>query len=318
MKNLGMNIAGLVIMGIFATNVAGQMLDSAPMVTGGTAVGSAAPGLKAGMVTMHVEDMDAEPVKGAPFCGTITTEHMQSFSDGNRIHTTENSTLCRDSEGRTRREASLNLLGAATQTSAPKLITITDPVAGFRYTLDSESKIAHRMPITLPLNAKIGMGREAGTTSMQAKGEGVMFYQHVGTGGPNMVMNSDVFFKKGGQPSDEPAPATEKLGDETIDGIHATGTRITTTIPVGKMGNEQPILVTSERWYSPELKVTVMTKHNDPWAGELKTQLTNVNTSEPDLALFLVPNDYKVVNEKPGQFVIQKQLMAPPLPAMTQ
>src|SRR5258708_7678047 len=97
-----------------------------------------------------------------------------------------------------------------------------------------------------------------------------------------------------------------------VEGVHATGPRITTTMAAGKMGNEQPILVTSERWYSPELKATVMTKHNDPWSGELKTQFTNVNTSEPDSSLFSVPGDYKVVDDKGGQLTIQKRLLAPP------
>lgn len=109
-----------------------------------------------------------------------------------------------------------------------------------------------------------------------------------------------------------PEANSENLGDQTFDGIHATGTRMTTTIPAGKMGNEQPILVTSERWYSPELKATIMTKHNDPWAGELKTQFTNVNTAEPDASLFAVPSDYKIVEEQGGPFTIK---LKPPAPA---
>ena len=48
-----------------------------------------------------------------------------------------------------------------------------------------------------------------------------------------------------------PRPTNENLGDQTINGIHATGTRITITIPSGKTGNDKPIVVTSERWYSP-------------------------------------------------------------------
>jgi hypothetical protein len=258
------------------------------------------------MATFHVEEkMDVEPVKGAPFCATVTTEHTQNFADGNRIHTSDNSSLCRDSEGRTRREATLNLMGAAAQTDAPKLITIVDPVAGLRYTLDSENKIAHK---TTP-GAEVKM---SGTGAPVGQGGQVIFYQRVGTGGPNMVLNDNVFFKKSMQTSDEPAPSTENLGDQTINGIHANGTRITTTIPAGKMGNEQPIVVTSERWYSPELRATVMTKHDDPWGGELKTQFTNVNTSEPDASWFQVPPDYKVVDEKAGPFVIEKHMLAPP------
>ncbi|HEX3103338.1 MAG TPA: hypothetical protein VHQ22_02740 [Terriglobales bacterium] len=312
MRHLRMISFAIVVLAVCAASMSAQGPGSAPVVTGDIAMGPAPLGPKAGVVTMHVEDMDAEPVKGAPFCGTITTEHTQTFSDGNRIHTTENSTLCRDGAGRTRREASLNLLGAATQSSAAKLITIMDPIAGFRYMLDSESKIAHKMPIPSSLSTRTGIGNEAGTVAVR-RSEGVMLYQRVGTAGPNMVMNNDVFFKKAGR-QDGPAPATENLGDETIDGIHATGTRITTTIPAGEMGNEQPIAVVSERWYSPELKVTIMTKHTDPWAGELKTQLTNVNTSEPDPSLFLVPSDYKVVSDKVGQFFIQKRLMTPAPP----
>ena len=84
------------------------------------------------------------------------------------------------------------------------------------------------------------------------------------------------------------------------------------TIPSGQMGNEQPILVTSERWYSPELKAAVMTKHNDPWAGELKTQFTSVNTAEPDPSLFTIPSDYKIVDDKEGPFTIKLPPPAPP------
>ena len=266
-------------------------------------------GAKAGMVTMRVEDMDVEPVKGTPFCATVTTEHTQVFADGNRIHTNDSSTVCRDGEGRTRREASLNLLGAAAQGPAPKLITIVDPVAGYRYMLDSESKSAHKMPIGPPPNAA---GTKVEFGGPPEKGQHVMFYQSVGTGGPTMVAGGDVVFKAAGRPPDDPAATTEKLGDQTIDGIHTTGTRMTTTIPAGRMGNEQPMQVTSERWYSPELKATIMTKHSDPWAGELKTQFTNVNTSEPDASLFQVPGDYKIVDDKAGPFFLQKRILAPP------
>jgi len=125
-------------------------------------------------------------------------------------------------------------------------------------------------------------------------------------------MNDNVFFRQSGEVSDAPRPATETLGDQVIDGIHATGTRMTTTIPAGKMGNEQPILVTSERWYSPELKATVMTRHSDPWAGELKTEFRNVNTAEPDPSLFTIPSDYKVMDEKGGPFFFHKSLPPPP------
>jgi hypothetical protein len=298
-----------------AATAAAQLPDSAPVFFGG---GMASPVTKGAVMSLSADTMDAAPVKGAPFCASITTEHTQIFADGNRIHTAEASTLCRDSEGRTRREAGLNLLGAAAQKPTGKLITIFDPVSGSRYILDSETKTAHKIAVP-PLKPGAIVG-EAGANAAFQKGERVMVYHTEGgpgPGGPGVggpgpdTFFKQVFVRKGGH-EDGPAPVTENLGDQNIDGIHAAGTRMTTTIPAGKMGNEQPITVTSERWFSPELKITVMTKHSDPWAGELKTQFTNVNASEPDASLFAVPADYKVVEDKAGPVTIRFAQPAPP------
>ena len=84
----------------------------------------------------------------------------------------------------------------------------------------------------------------------------------------------------------------EDLGTQVVEGVAATGTRITTTIPAGAIGNEQPILIVSEQWFSPELKVLVMTKHNDPRTGETTYRLTNIVQTEPARSLFEVPADY--------------------------
>ena len=269
---------------------------------------------KASMVSVRSEIMDAEPVKGSPFCATISTEHTQNFADGNRIHTTDSSAMCRDSEGRMRRESSLMLLGPAAQNPPSKLITIIDPVAGFRYVIDPNVKVARKMPLAPPPGAADPKQVRGAAVRDAAPGPGnVMFYQGAGAVGPD-VIGSQVVIRKSGQAEKEPDSNTENLGDQTIDGIHATGTRVTTTISAGKMGNDQPMVITSERWYSPELKATVMTKHNDPWAGELKTQFTNVNTSEPDPSLFTVPSDYKVVDEKSGPVMIDFPPPAPPAP----
>jgi hypothetical protein len=305
---LGLITATLLVASMVAQPSPGSAQpDSAQTVV---APGFAGPQVKAGMVSLRVDNMDVAPVKGAPFCATIVTEHTQNFADGNRIHTTDNSTLCRDSEGRTRREAVLNLMGPVPQKSSTKLVTIVDPVAGFRYVLDASEKTARKMLISsLPGSASVSAtGPAQGGYVAKARVGGDVVYQTADVAGPG------IFFKKFGQNSDEPAPTTEDLGDQTIEGIHATGTRITTTIPSGSMGNDQPMTVTSERWYSPELKATVMTKHNDPWAGELKTQVANVNTAEPDRSLFTVPADYKIVDEKAGPFWIQGPPPLPPPP----
>ena len=61
---------------------------------------------------------------------------------------------------------------------------------------------------------------------------------------------------------------TESLGSQVIDGVRADGTRTTITIPANAIGNDLPIEIVSERWYSPELQTVVMTKRNDPRMGE--------------------------------------------------
>ena len=87
---------------------------------------------------------------------------------------------------------------------------------------------------------------------------------------------------------------SESLGKQTIEGVEAEGTRTVETVPAGAIGNERPIEVINERWYSPELQTVIMTRHNDPRFGETVFKLTNINRSEPDASLFQIPSDYTV------------------------
>jgi TonB family protein len=106
-------------------------------------------------------------------------------------------------------------------------------------------------------------------------------------------------------------PVNESLGKQMIEGVEAEGTRTTLTFPAGMMGNERPINVVSERWYSPELQTVVMSKHNDPRFGETTYRLTNINRSEPARTLFEVPSDYTV---KEGPQPVRRLLKRTPHP----
>jgi hypothetical protein len=86
--------------------------------------------------------------------------------------------------------------------------------------------------------------------------------------------------------------AAAPLEHKTIEGLAVQGHKTTSTIPAGKVGNEQPITITSEEWSSPELKVLVLTRHADPRLGESSYRLTNIVRAEPDHSLFMVPSDY--------------------------
>src|SRR2546428_519360 len=108
--------------------------------------------------------------------------------------------------------------------------------------------------------------------------------------------------KSGGVPGPRPqnhqlsssSAKTESLGTQAIEGLQAEGTRTTFTIPAGQIGNDRPIDIVDERWYSPDLQVVVLSKHSDPRMGEHVYRLTNITRAEPARTLFEVPSDYTV------------------------
>ena len=87
---------------------------------------------------------------------------------------------------------------------------------------------------------------------------------------------------------------TEQLGKRNIEGVVAEGTRSTVVIPAGQIGNERPIEIVNERWYSPELQTVVMSRHADPRNGETVYKLNGLRRGEPAKSLFEVPPDYTV------------------------
>jgi TonB family protein len=112
--------------------------------------------------------------------------------------------------------------------------------------------------------------------------------------------------------NDAPNVETESLGKQMIEGVEAEGRRTVRTIPAGQIGNEQPIQIVHERWYSPELQVVVMTRNSDPRMGETTYRLTNISRTEPAATLFQVPTDY-TIKEAATPFI--RSLRPAPAPA---
>lgn len=92
---------------------------------------------------------------------------------------------------------------------------------------------------------------------------------------------------------------TTQLGTRDFDGVRADGKSVTYTIPAGEIGNRNPITVTSENWFSPELQATVYSKHSDPRTGDTIYRLANIKRSEQPMSLFTVPEGY-ALKETPG------------------
>lgn len=224
---------------------------------------------------------DGKTVRNAPYSADAVTETTQTLADGNRISRKSASQVFRDSEGRTRREQTIDTVGPWAAAKSHKTIFINDSVAGVNWVLDPESKTARKISAKRPLIAEAGgSGVALAGPHIELRGEGqqLMFERRVE--GPREGGPQDV--------------KTEALGKQTIEGVQAEGTRTTMIIPAGQIGNDRPIEVVSERWYSPELQTVVMNRRFDPRTGESIYKLTNIRRNEPARYLFEAPVDYTV------------------------
>ena len=253
---------------------------------------------------------DGKTVKGSPYSGQAVNETIQVLADGNRIVRRSTSTVYRDSEGRTRREQSLGAVGPYSVAGEQRqMVFINDSVSGANFILDPEKKTAKKFLVKVATAS----GRKGADTALsgpriQRRSPEVFEVPFpppaIGAGGGVMVAPS----RADRVPARE--PKVESLGKQNIEGVEAEGTRSTITIATGEIGNELPINIVSERWYSPELQTVVMTRHSDPRFGETSYRLTNINRSEPARSLFEVPSDYTIDEPVPGEmkFKIEREL----------
>ena len=221
-----------------------------------------------------------EVVTASPYTATATTESTQVLADGNKIVNKTSSFVARDSQGRTRRETDLHRIGNL-PVEAQKTVFINDPTTHTQY-------------IFTP-------GGEA-TKVVRSEGSWKEGPQIIELGGqPERRSQKKVIVnvqnvREGQQSSKESDEQVkhEDLGTQTIEGVSAQGKRETVTIPAGQIGNERPIEIVTETWFSPELHTLVLRKHSDPRMGDSTYRLTDIKRNEPDAALFQPPPGTKV------------------------
>ncbi|MGD0298728.1 MAG: hypothetical protein ABSE86_16615 [Bryobacteraceae bacterium] len=242
----------------------------------------------------------AHPVLGAPYSATVVNESVQTLADGNRIVQKSTGTTARDSEGRTRNDAALPMIGNMSPTGAPHLVFIVDPVAQTSYTLNLDEKTAHGMLGKIvtdqtPGGPDVAAAKWFARTSALPATLSTMPPPPPPIGGPMGPVTVSISGQKLDLDKEQAESRTEDLGIQVIEGVNAQGVRSTRTITTGEIGNEKPIEIVTEVWTSPDLKTIVMSKRTDPRSGEQTFRLTNITRSEPDPALFTVPADFKTV-----------------------
>jgi hypothetical protein len=241
MKTIAICLLPLFAVGVFAQGPQGGGFG--PMGVGARGMGM--PGARLASRT---------PVAGEPYSATETVTSQQTLANGNQISRTHTMTVARDSQGRT--STSETVTPPAASGKAPFTIErILDPVAGYRYELNSSTMIAMQEASRTP---------PASTTTTPPA-----------------------------RPT-PPNQTTTSLGTQTINGVSATGTQVTETIAAGAIGNSQAIQIVRTSWVSTALQVPVEIKTSDPRFGTSDMELTGIVQAEPNASLFVVPAGYTI------------------------
>ncbi len=246
-------------------------------------------------VMLEVAARTLEVVKGKPYSADTTTETVQTLADGNRIVHRTVSKFYRDSDGRTRREQTFGNVDREHPSPHEVKVFVDDPVSGLAFVLDPASKSAdkvHRSREFLDERGAVDDGalmmiksdRDEGEQA--AAGRMLIKFRDEHPGDPNTSV---------AQIQDEKRDVVkEDLGTRNIEGVDCNGTRTTTTIPAGAIGNEKPISIVRETWYAPAIAAVVESTTEDPRYGKTTYQLTKVQLSEPSRSLFEPPGDFKI------------------------
>ena len=198
------------------------------------------------------------PVKNAPFRGIVTAEWTRTLEDGTTIILKNHRVAMRDSAGRIFQER--RRLVPDGQEPELMQLEISDPSSHTKYYC---SAATHQC-------AKHGYFMPSSLPNMPEK------YRE----------NNERFLSR------------ENLGTDTISGVNVVGIRETTTMNPGTIGNDNPISVVKEFWYSAKLGINLSVKRTDPLHGIQTLTMTEIELSEPAASNFAIPGGYSLVGEK--------------------
>lgn len=237
------------------------------------------------------------PVTGQPYQGVKVSHDSWKLSDGTTITHDSETQLARDGQGRVREELEMvhsASLGGHRADSTTQSITLADPVDHSMTFLSPGSKIAMKMAlpdlssIKLPKVPRATGGIMGGIAPPPAP---KIIASASQTDASAMPAANAGAAKSDTQPD---KVTTVDLGKQSLSGLLVTGKRVTTVIPLGKIGNDRPITIVHEEWYSPDLQIVVKSLDSDPRSGDRTVEVQNLTLGEPEASLFKVPDGYKV------------------------
>jgi hypothetical protein len=195
---------------------------------------------------------------GKPYSATQVTHLTRTLANGSHIDRIVTNLVYQDEQGRLRTEMTEN-----------RRVVIQDFVSMIVYSVDLEHKMARKMQM-----------KPAGPAAPKIAGD------------VSPVEEARAMARR------NPNHVVEDLGSQVVNGVSALGVRITTTIPVGAIGNDQELKSVTERWYSNDIHALVKTVTEDPRTGVSTYELTNIVRAAPDPALFRVPDGFTVSTQE--------------------
>jgi hypothetical protein len=240
------------------------------------------------------------PVPNAPFTAEVEIISHQKLPNGTENIRTTTNHIARNSAGMIYNERRMlvpvtfkgepRLLSAHVYNPANRLNIFYEPATLLAREMILRPAVAARqMPIKPPVPS-IG-DPWSGMGSANA-------FNQVPAGGPTSNPAAATAINNPGMPP-QPQITETDLGEQTIDGTILHGTRKQRTLPAEMSGTGKPITITTEYWYSPDLSVYLIVRNEDPRTGEQIVAVKHIERQEPPNTQFLVPDNYKVVDETP-------------------
>lgn len=195
----------------------------------------------------------------APFSATVATESVRQLADGSRITLANRRAIARDTAGRIFQERRLLVPEDGKHESIVTQIEISDPVSHQLYICVPRERVCQVEFFSAPQFVPPAVG-----PTSAAKQSG--------------------------------SPGREDLGKQFVSGLETLGTRETNVIEAGAIGNDSPITLSREYWYSPQLGVNLISKLQDPRIGTQDFEVQDITVGEPDQKLFAVPPGSQIID----------------------
>jgi|SRR5579871_2841252 len=214
-----------------------------------------------------LESIIVPPKAKAPFSLILETAWARGLADGGTINLENKRRIARDADGRIYMERWWLVPRDGEQKSAMTAIQISDPAA-------------HTLYSCFMMDPKKRCQLVTYTPSPDTVYD---FF------GPNST---------GKTISESGDTEWVDLGKQMVSGVEAIGKRVTAHYNAGVFGNDRMMTIEREFWYSPKLGFNLLSIRSDPRIGKQTFTVTNLILSDPDPALFQLPEGFSVVDDR--------------------